>query len=65
MNASFAKSFKAEFGIKTESNEIGYLTLEQANEFSRLQCGWWGSNLIYLGAEEKQGLFVPYFNIWD
>ena len=65
MKSRFAKSFETEFGIKNESNQTGYSTRAQANEFARLQCEWWGSNLVYLGAEEKKGLFIPYFNIWD
>lgn len=70
MNAKLklAKDYQSANGVNTNPNnpnDCGYPTREMANEYARLQCEWWGSNLVYLGAEEKNGLFYPYFNVWD
>lgn len=56
-------------GIRIKDNtgyvQYGYTTQEEANEFARLYCFWWGSNLVYLGAEQKNDLYFPKFNVWD
>lgn len=43
----------------------GYDSKEKADTFAELKCKWWGSNLVYLGAEFKHGVWIPYFNVWD
>jgi hypothetical protein len=43
----------------------GFKTPELATEYARLKTDWWGSNLVYLGNEEVDGLFYPKFNSFD
>lgn len=47
------------------SDEYAFKTQADANEYARLKCEWWGSNLVYLGAQEKDGFWYPGFNVWD
>lgn len=59
------KEFENENGVISSSGDIGYKSKSDANEYARLKCQWWGSNLVYLGAAEKDGLWFPGFNVWD
>lgn len=43
----------------------GFLTLELACEYARLYKESWGSNLVFLGVDEKDGYFFPGFNVFD
>lgn len=51
--------------FKNEYGNEGFKTLELANTYSKLKCDWWGSNLVVLPTEEKDGLFYPKFNVFD
>lgn len=44
---------------------IGVETFDLALEFATLKVEWWGSNLVFLGVEEKSGKFYPCFNVFD
>jgi len=59
------REFEKENGVISSNGEIGYKSKSDANEYARLKCQWWGSNLVYLGAAEKNGLWFPGFNVWD
>ena len=52
-------NFYTQYGI------AGYLKKEDANEYAKLICKWWGSNLVYLGAELIDGYYFPQFNVFD
>lgn len=43
----------------------GFQTKELASEYAILYSAWWGSNLVFLGIDEKAGLFYPKFNVFD
>jgi hypothetical protein len=51
--------------FKNEHGNEGFKTLELANTYAKLKCEWWGSNLVVLPIEEKNGLFYPRFNVFD
>jgi len=53
--------FRNKFG----NGDNGFETLEIAKEFSILKRKWWGSNLVFLGIEEKENRFYPTFNVFD
>ena len=57
--------FMVEHGIIVEGNDYGFKTHSDANKYAKLKCEWWGSNLVYLGAKEENGLWFPGFNVWD
>jgi len=59
------KEFETEREVVDPSNVSAFKTQADANEYARLKCEWWGSNLVYLGAEEKNGLWYPGFNVWN
>jgi hypothetical protein len=62
------KEFELKNGVPVlsmHSPNYGYRTQAEANEYAKLKCEWWGSNLVYLGAEEKNGLWFPGFNVWN
>lgn len=42
-----------------------YKTKDEALKAQQLQKAWWGDNLICLGIKEKNGLYVPQFNLFD
>ena len=56
--------FEKENGVLINGN-YGFKTLDDANHYAKLYCDWWGYNLVYLGAEEKNGLFYCGFNVWN
>jgi hypothetical protein len=64
---------KKEFRIFEENNAnffnqygiAGYLNQDDANKYAKLKCEWWGSNLVYLGAELIDGYYFPQFNVFD
>jgi hypothetical protein len=58
------KIFEIENGVLI-NGDYAFKTREDANQYAKLKCEWWGSNLIYLGAEEKNGLFYCGFNVWN
>lgn len=47
------------------NGENGFSTLELAGQFAKLKSEWWGSNLVILETEEKDGRFYPAFNVFD
>jgi hypothetical protein len=57
--------FEINNGVKISEYEYAFKTQADANEYAKLKCEWWGSNLVYLGAAEKNGLWHPGFNVWD
>ena len=58
------QKFANEKGLLVDG-EYEFKTLADANEYARLRCEWWGSNLVYLGAEAKGENFYPMFNVFD
>ncbi len=54
-----------DFRNKHEDENGGLETKELAAEFAKLKLDWWGSNLVFLGIEEKAGKFYPSFNVFD
>ena len=54
-------AFRDEHG----NGENGFPTKELAVEYAKLYCDWWGSNLVFLGIQEKDRMFHPGFNVWD
>jgi len=68
MKAIEKKDYSYEFA-KQKGLNINYnwcfKTIEDANEYAKLKCEWWGSNLIYLGSKNIDGYFYPGFNVWD
>lgn len=54
-------AFKNENGDEND----GFATLELANTYANLKRTWWGSNLVVLPIEERNGLFYPCFNSFD
>lgn len=59
-------NFKKQFGVYCENQmDFGFPTKELANEYARLKCDWWGSNLVYLGIQEINNLYFPGFNVWN
>ena len=59
-----AKQFADEKGIRSESG-LGFKTANEANQYAALRRAAWGDNMVYLGAKEFNGLFVPEFNLFD
>lgn len=62
------KAYEASNGVIIDSTRpwsVGYKTAAEAHEFARLKCDYWGSSLVYLGAEQLNNLFYPGFNVWD
>jgi hypothetical protein len=53
------------FRNKHGNGDDGFETLEIASEFANLKRKWWGSNLVFLGIEEKNNRFYPTFNVFD
>ena len=43
----------------------GFKTQDLANEYAALRMASWGSNLVYCGAECINGVWMPFFNVWD
>ena len=58
------KQFANEHGIRTDRG-IGFKTADMANQFAAIKRAAWGDNLVYLGAEEENGIFYPEFNLFD
>ncbi len=65
-NKPISKELKAyrEF-IEKHGNGDCYDTLQLAREYVDLKMAWWGSNLVCLGIDEKNGKFYPQFNVFD
>jgi hypothetical protein len=59
-----AKQFATENGVQTLCG-LAFKTIEHANQFAAIRCASWGDNLVYLGAVETGGLFLPEFNVFD
>jgi hypothetical protein len=53
------------FRNKYGNGDDGFETREIAREFSTLKMKWWGSNLVFLGIEEKENRFYPAFNVFN
>lgn len=53
--------FEKEHGDK----DGGFESREIAADFMKRKMDWWGSNLVSLGIEEKDGKFYPQFNVFD
>ena len=51
--------------VFVENERNGFLTVESAHEYAVKKLEWWGSNLVYLGINEENGLFFPSWNVWD
>jgi len=47
------------------NGENGFPTLELAGQYATLKRTWWGSNLVILETEERDGRFYPAFNVFD
>jgi hypothetical protein len=56
--------FANEHGIRT-ARGLGFVTAALANQFAAIKLAAWGDNLVYLGAEEENGVFYPEFNLFD
>ena len=58
------KQFATKNGVDTVCG-LAFKTIQDANQFAALRCASWGNNLVYLGAREIGGLFLPEFNVYD
>ena len=58
------KQFANKHGIRT-ARGLGFGTADLANQFAAIKLAAWGDNLVYLGAEEENGIFYPQFNLFD
>ena len=56
--------FANKHGIRTDRG-LGFKTADLANQFAAIKRAAWGDNLVYLGAEEENGVFYPEFNLFD
>jgi hypothetical protein len=56
--------FANEHGIRT-ARGLGFETVDLANQFAAIKRAAWGDNLVYLGADEENGVFYPEFNLFD
>lgn len=54
-----------DFRNQHQNENGGFLTMELANEYADLYMKAWGSNLVFLGVDEKDGYFFPGFNVFD
>ncbi len=43
----------------------GFESNETAADYATRKMDWWGSNLVFLGIEERDGKFYPGFNVFD
>jgi len=51
------------FEKQYQGEDDGFATSELASKYARLRLEWWGSNLVFLGIEEKNGRFFPGFGL--
>lgn len=54
-----------ELESKNSDGNGGFSNSESAREYAKMKLEWWGSNLVFLGVEERNGMFYPGFNVFD
>lgn len=55
-----ARQFETDHGVRG-----GFETQAMANQYAALQMAAWGDNLVYLGADLRDGVWHPEFNLFD
>ena len=55
----------ANFKKQNQLEDGGFSSIELATEYASIYMKAWGSNLVFLGIDEKGGIFYAGFNVFD